>query len=416
MNLAGDGESSGRRDVLRASLWTMSGTVAARVLGVASALALSLLLGAFGYGQYSLLLSTTTLCAGVGQMGLQSVMTRELARHGPDERASMASTSLALMTSITTVVSLGVVGLSYRVPFLHPLAEAAGSLVWLIAPWSVLVVVNNQSAANLIGILRFGQSALVSASRGVLVAVGIVGASLAGDVSKVVPAAVIAELAAALIALAFLVKNGLLFSTIDGRYVRTMVRVGAGAGLASLLIQSVTWGTQTFLANQPDGFEQVGVFALGMRLGLVASVLSNSFVTALLPFLSAGNGRVNARKGVLLPISIAAVSSCVTALVLPLVSRYWPSEYFDHINVLMLMLLVAVASAANTSVGSLAVARGKFRYWILSDLILSAVMAACVVGLVPAYGALGLAISQLAAYSLSVLFLAVMIRRRSDVR
>lgn len=398
-------------NLLRASVWTAMGTVAARSLGVVTALALSLILGASGYGQYSLLLSTATLCAGVGQMGLQSVITRDLARDGRTPKEEIASTSLYLMMGAAALVSMCVAFLAYSVPFLRPLLVAAGPSLWLLVPWSVALVVNNQVVASLVGIRRFGQSAALSALRGLVVATGLVAASLSNDLSVVLPAAAAAEAVAALLSGYVLGRNKLLRLHVNLPYVRQILRVGVGAGIASLSIQVVTWGAQTYLANQPDGFAQVGVFALGVRLGLVASILSNSLVTTLLPFLSAEGNTVSARKALLLPISLAALSSLMTSLLLPFISLYWPSEYLDHRGVLALMLLLSVFAAANTSVGSLAVARGRLRHWVVSDLLLSLSMALCAAALVPPYGASGLAIAQMAAYSLSVTYLAVMMRR-----
>jgi len=71
-----------------------------------------------------------------------------------------------------------------------------------------------------------------------------------------------------------------------------------------------------------------------------------------------------------------------------------------------LMLVFAVVSVANSSVGNYAVAKGLLRSWVLSDVVLSLVMAVLVVITVPTYRAFGLALSQIAGYGVSALWLA----------
>ncbi len=400
------GQLDANREIFRASIWTVLGNVASRLFGAVSALALSVILGAFGYGQYSLLLSTATLCAGIGQLGLQSVLTRDLAREPVDRRAACSSTALFLMSSVTLVTATVMVAASSLFSFLQPLRDAAGGALWLVVPWSIAMALNNQVTASLVGVYRFRASAALAAVRGFLVGALLVALALGGSIAEMILGAVLGEFAAACVALILLSRARLLTRNWDVGYLRHLVKVGAGAGAASLLIQSVAWGAQTLLANQPDGLVQVGIVALGVRLGLVASLLSNSLVTVLLPYLSANRGSANSRGAVLWPILVAASSSALTALLLPLIRLYWPTAYAEHTNVLMLMLVLAVCSAANTSVGSLAVARGLFRAWVLSDVLLSVVMATMVVLLVPSAGALGLAVSQIAAYASSAAFLA----------
>ncbi len=394
------------REIVRASIWTVLGNVTSRSFGALSALALSVMLGAFGYGQYSLILSTVTLCAGIGQLGLQSVLTRDLAKERSDRRAACSSTALLLISIVTIATAIMMIAATSFLGFLQPLRDAAAGAIWLLVPWAVAIALNNQVTASLVGVYRFRASAGLAATRGFLVGGLLVALALRGSIPEMVLGSLIGESAAAAIALTLLARGKLLTRNWDRRYLRRLVRVGAGAGAASLLIQSVAWGAQTLLANQPDGLVQVGVVALGMRLGLVAGLLSNSLVTVLLPYLSANRGTASTRSAVLWPILVAAASSALMALVLPLIRWYWPSVYAEHTDVLILMMVLAVCSAANTSVGSLAVARGLFRAWVLSDVLLSAVMATLVVLLVPSAGALGLAISQIAAYASSAVFLA----------
>lgn len=392
--------------VVRASAWTISGALLARASGAVAALAGSVLLGAAGYGRFSLLVSTVGLCSGIGRMGLESVVIRDLARQPAEVRKAVSSTALFIMVVLSTLVALIVVLASNVFTFLHPLRDDAGVAIWLLLPWSALTALNNQAVSNLMGVGGFRAAATLAAIRGGMVGGAGVAICFTGSVITVALGTVLAELIAALVGCQSLQREGLLGIQLDVAYLRSLVMVGSAAGSSSLLIQLVGWGSLTYLASQADGFAQIGVFSLGLRLGMVATVVSSSLISALLPFLSADKSMMRVRSAIIAPVLIALFLTLVTSSALPIIMRYWPSAYYHEGLTMGLMLVFAVVSVANSSVGNYAVAKGLLRSWVLSDVVLSLVMAVLVVITVPTYRAFGLALSQIAGYGVSALWLA----------
>ena len=339
-------------------------------------------------------------------MGLESVVIRDLARQPAEVRKAVSSTALFIMVVLSTLVALIVVLASNVFTFLHPLRDDAGVAIWLLLPWSALTALNNQAVSNLMGVGGFRAAATLAAIRGGMVGGAGVAICFTGSVITVALGTVLAELIAALVGCQSLQREGLLGIQLDVAYLRSLVMVGSAAGSSSLLIQLVGWGSLTYLASQADGFAQIGVFSLGLRLGMVATVVSSSLISALLPFLSADKSMMRVRSAIIAPVLIALFLTLVTSSALPIIMRYWPSAYYHEGLTMGLMLVFAVVSVANSSVGNYAVAKGLLRSWVLSDVVLSLVMAVLVVITVPTYRAFGLALSQIAGYGVSALWLA----------
>src|SRR4051794_13548252 len=81
----GHGFLKRNRLVLKSASTTLAGTMVGRAVTMLSVLGTAGLLGAAGYGAYAFILSTVGLIAGVGQLGIGPVVSREMARAPQDE-------------------------------------------------------------------------------------------------------------------------------------------------------------------------------------------------------------------------------------------------------------------------------------------------------------------------------------------
>ena len=365
----------------------------------------SLWLGAADYGHYMLLASTAALCAGVGQLGVQSVVTRDMARACGAERADRSSTSVLLICAVTGLVSTGFVVLVHAGLALPQVLIAESHRLWLLVPWSVSIAINNQSVAILMGVHDFPRASWLAASRGLLIGILVSAAAISGGVLLTVAVTVVAECCIAGASLLVLSKARLLALRVSRQYLNRLVRIGMGAGVASILIQIVSWCAQTYLAAQDGGLVELGVFSLGSRLGLLASLIASTIVSTLLPFMSRNRGAIGYRLGVLAPTAISLAFGTVAIAAMLLLIPLWPSEYGERVGVLIVMVLVAIASVMNVSVGSMAVARGSIRLWVWSDVLLAAILGSLGLLLITSWGALGLSVSHLSAFVGSSVFL-----------
>lgn len=387
--------------------FTLGGSVLTKLSAVASALVVTTLLGADGYGSYAFFLATAALVAGIGQLGIQSVVTRDIARGKELGRSSAILAALAVTIAVTMLVSFLVCLSIWFGPEVLGLTELKRPVLVTLLPWATAMTTNTIVGAVLIGLTLYREAATVQSIRGVLVAAASTIGALSGEVQLTVLMTGLGEIVGALIALLVLRKNtefswdSVLFKS----GVRDALRVGTRSGSASLLIQLATWAVSVLLIAQPNGLTQNGIFALALRLSLVVSLIPQALVTVLLPKMSKLEKGGSLREGVILPVLLAVLVAGLSLLGFPLLFLVLPVEFSENSVVMVTMLCVAVISVANAALGNRAVAAGQMRAWVLSDYALAATLLTCGVPLVQSHAALGLTLAHGFAYGASILVL-----------
>jgi O-antigen/teichoic acid export membrane protein len=174
----------------------------------------------------------------------------------------------------------------------------------------------------------------------------------------------------------------------------------------------VLWIGQAMLARRLDGLEQVGVYAVAARWSTMALFFPATMSSVLLPMfgrLRAADRHADARglfwrHGALTAAFSTAVAAAVVVFAEPLM-RLQGNEYAVGEPIVMILGLVIVPSAINNVLGHRAVAEGRLRLWVWSDIVLAAALSVGALLLVPVMGGVGLAWSSLIAYVLTCLVL-----------
>lgn len=405
----------------------LSGTAAialsnagARGVGLASALLVAALLGPRSLGAFSLLTVTAALVGAIGLLGFPTLTTRAVARAATPEHAVWVATrALRSCGCSLALVVAGFVLVCHPAVNLVPLRGASSTGVYLTAAWAAALGLSPLLVAVGAGRRAFNVCALLNGSRSLLVAVGTAAGCLLTDTATgTLAGAVVGEWLSVALALAVAHHRGWVsLARLDGRpegQSGVSLTASGAAGAVALMVQGGVWFGQFTLSRQADGLVDVGVFLLLTRLTLLVTLVPNALATVVLPLLSQpgeehAHRRTRRVAGML--STVAAMSSAVVMMVVgPPLLRAIDPAYGGFADVVILMAFVGAATAANNLVGADAVSRGQVRAWIWSDVLLAATLVAGALVLVPMLGALGLALTHLTAYAVSVGFLVMAVR------
>ncbi|MGY1802943.1 hypothetical protein ACI78T_06655 [Blastococcus sp. SYSU D00922] len=377
------------------------------------------LLGAGGYGTYAFILATVGLSAGVGQLGIAPIVSREIARTEKPDAGAFATVVIGTTATTSAVIA----AVSIVVIKLFDVGSVASTVdVWLavgIVAWAMASGVSTIAQAILVGRQWFSSAALVLALRSISISAATVAGALSGDFRQTTIPVLLTECGVAIGTLLYLRYRGLLrldARSFDARAkLAHVMRIGSSSGFASLMVQVSFWGGSAWLMSQPGGAAANGAFAVALRIALGASVIPAALTTVLVPLLSSGRPDISRRDSTVMPSAVAALCALAVSLVMPYLFDTWLHDYGDFAAVFFVMLAGIVPVVMNETIGAVALAGGHIRAWVVSDVVLATVAALVYWPTVPAAGALGLAVAHVAGYTVSigVLSWAVLRLRRS---
>lgn len=188
-------------------------------------------------------------------------------------------------------------------------------------------------------------------------------------------------------------------------------RSAVPAVLSSALLLPAVWSCNAWLARQPGGYLQLGLYAAADRWRLLILFVPGSLAGTVLSVLAnlrgTGDGRGFQRvfrTNVLANCLFALVPGVVIAvLARPLLSVFGHA-YRESWPVLAVLAISACAEAMNTALGQAVVAESMWRRFEFDALLVIALSSSAWL-LVPHWGALGLAVAFLLAYSVVVITL-----------
>ncbi len=185
--------------------------------------------------------------------------------------------------------------------------------------------------------------------------------------------------------------------------------------LTGIIVSPVMWAASAILANQPNGYSELGLYNAARQWWLLILFVPNVISRALLPILSerlGTNDRTGARKVLLATMALSGAIGISAAIALTLFSRQAMALFGDSFQegtlVLVLMSWTAALLTLQAPVVQVLVASG--RLWVC--FFMNVVWAGALLGtffVFRQFGAAGLAGSFLIAYSLQTLQLGVFV-------
>jgi O-antigen/teichoic acid export membrane protein len=368
-----------------------------RALGLGMVVVLARYLGAEGYGTYQRAEAFVFLFSIVASLGLDLILTREVARRGP--RLSEYFSGVMVLKLLLAPVCLALVlGFAYARGY-------QGDFLWGIGCYSaVLLLTAFGSAFDGVfqGLDNMGYTAVANLVNQVaFVALGGIFVLLHKDLRWILAALVVA-------AIVRLIVSASLLARLPVRWVRP-----APATLLYLLKQSIPIAfavSFVVVYQQLDavmlgdlrgktGNEEVGWYKAGAKFLLVYSVLRESFLVALYPVFASVAATARDRMGSLVTRAvryqlIVAFFFVLCFVFLPRVASDLLGRDFENTaSVLPIMAWILVPQTISVTMGRVLVASGNQKRIMFATGLALLVNAALNLVLIPRYGYKGAAVA-----------------------
>jgi O-antigen/teichoic acid export membrane protein len=410
--------------------WSLSAALVSRGFNLAAFVACARLMGQSRFGEYGMVQSTVNALGTFSVLGLGLTATRYVAEYRDKDPGRVAR--IVRLSALVSAASGGLIAvlLALLSPLLASRVLAAPHLAVPLRLGSVMVFLGALIAFQngaLAGFEAFRPLARVGVVSGVLsfplIALGAWKGGLEG--------AVIGTAASLLVNV---VLNGAL---LRARCDRARQRGGAEgwrqevgvfwrfslpAFLASFAVAPALWACNALLANRPDGYPQLGIYAAADRWRVALLFVPTTVFRMALPMLSnlkgrsdaAGFRRVN-QANVLLNLVLVAVPALVlSGFAAPIMASYGPG-FRSGWSILAILALGTIPEALNTVFGYPLVVGHRMWTRFGFDVLLSLVLVGLGAVLIPRWAATGLAVAYVAAFTVTSAGLYLFTWRLSEV-
>ncbi len=395
-----------------------------RGLNFAAWVACARLLGKTSFGALSMIQSTVGMFGVFAGMGLGLTATKYVAelRNQNKERAGRILGLCAISTLVFgSAMSLAIALLAKTV------ARDALSDVALTKPLMIGAVLvcfnamNGYQAGALAGLEAFRKLARVSFWTGVLAFPIIITAAWLGGLNGTV-----AGMAISLVCSYFIYHRAL---SDECRQAGIRMRIAGAfsefsllwkfslpALLTSVLISPAIWLCNTWVIHGPGGYAELGLYGAADRFRLAILFIPASVFSTVVPMLSRLQGENDAkgfrtvlRTNLLLNVILISCAAIGIALFARPLMHVFGAGYVVGSPVLIVLSLSALPEALNTILGQPLIATAMWARFGFDVLLVSTLVVAARI-LIPAFGALGLAIAYAVAFSLTSCALGVFVR------
>jgi O-antigen/teichoic acid export membrane protein len=408
-----------RRRLASGAFWAGVGGFCSRGIVVLASFFIARILGQMHFGEYGVVNSTAAMLSAVAGFGVGTTATKYVAELKLKDQ-KRAGRIIALSSMITWISGL-LYGLVFIVfaPWLAEKTLAAPHLASLLRISSVSValgVINGAQTCTLAGFEAFRVTAFINTGCGIVQAAFVVlGAYWGGIKGAVVGMA--ASTCLTVLVTSFLLRREMTRFGIQNWWRAAwsewpvLVNFSLPAFLMTMVTGPVTWAGNAMLANQPNGYDELGLLnATNQWYGAVA-FLPSLITTAALPFFSEKIGANDQPSNLRIVIRMMGMTALVVIpllVIMSLASRLIMHGYGATFERGYLILILSIFTAGVHSVVTpcwyLLMASGRMWVCFVMNLGWGAIF---LVGLLPLvkFGAEGVASARLIAYILHGLWI-----------
>lgn len=404
----------GRR-LAKGVFWTIAGTVISRGLMLVASVFVARILGAVTFGEYGIVRNTVGMLGVFAGLGLSLTATKHVAefRRTDPQRAGRV-VGLSWFVAIVTggLMSLGLLVFA---PWLaeHTLNAPHLSTVLRIASLILLIEsLNGAQTGALSGFEAFKIIARVNLLTGLASFPILVGATYYGGLKGAVWGLTISLsfnwLLNHLAVRKEARRHGVPLSfTHCLREWSILWRFSLPAFLAGTLAQPVYWACMTLLANQPNGYEELGVFSAANQWYATLLFLPAMLGRVAVPIVSDQIGQRNSEQSIralalTLKLNLLSTAPLVIAgcLASPWIMPLYGQPFADGWPTMVALLLCVLAKAVISPVGVLVTSTGRMWLGFLTNGLWAVTIIAATLLLID-YGSFGVAIARLISFVLS---------------
>jgi O-antigen/teichoic acid export membrane protein len=417
---------------LRGVTWALAGALTARSATLLTSIVSARLLSASSFGALGIVQSTVGMFGVLAGAGLGLTVTKYISEF---KNKDVAKAKRYYYVSVVIVCFAGatITAVLYNLaPWIAATVLDQPSLVLELQIGSFLTLfgaINGVQLGVLMGSEQFKSVTLLNASRSISGLIGVaIGASYMGLVGAIV-ALVIAELLAVLLSQIFVhmawskFPKVLVSKSLSISDVAAVLLFSIPALLSSLSIQPSLWLSNSLLVRQSGGLELLGNFVAADKWRQLLLFLPSALSINTLPLLSNLHGMKNElafRRVLKLNITLNISAVVLPALLVVIFSHplmgVFGSQYGSSWSTLSVLAVSAIFMVANNILGQSIVSRGLIWPRFYLDLLLGTLLLATSYWLVPAFSAIGLAVSQLISYAAVSGVLAVVAAKTLKIR
>ena len=376
-NLLGYFGTHTRQRLARGAFWGGVAFAVSRGVAIVVSFLLARILGQVGFGEYGMINTTAGMIGGMAGLGIGTTVVKHIAEFKTSD-PEKASRILALSSGITWISSLLYAGIVVALaPWIAARALAApqlGPMLRISAFTMAFMVINGVQTSSLTGCEAFRANTRLGII-GSLLQSGLV---LAGAWRWGISGAVWG-MAGAMLVTVWLTRRAVVREWRKfhlclrwrdaAREWRVLLDFSLPTFLAGISVGPVLWGCNALLANQPGGYEELGIYNAANQWQQVIQFLPGLMGMALLPILSEKYGQgdrqgsfsvmwkmVKLVAGIVLPLAI------LVSFLSPWIMRGYGESFVEGHWTVVLSVATAALSAMMTPVGHLISASG--RMWI----------------------------------------------------
>lgn len=408
--------------LVRGAFWSLTGSIVARGLGLLSSILVARMLGTSGFGEFGIIQSTIGLFGTFAGFGLGMTATKFIAQYrttNPEKagRIRALSSSFAWVTSVITALAFffmspWLAGHTLAAPHLTDLFRI-GSLILL------LTAVNGAQIGALAGFEAFRTIAKISFWSGLANFPLMVGGVWLLGLTGAAWGMVVATALNWFLNHMAIRKECVLLNipyTYKGCWAEqeTLWKFSLPAMISGIFFAPTEWVLSAILVNQPDGYDQMGLFNAAKQWHVLILYLPNTLSSLTLPILSNLFGEGNRQKFTKMVVinslgltGLALIISLPVAYFSETIMRAYGVGFVDGQNVLLLVCAYSTLWAANIVVGQVLWSTGSSGLAMILAAVRSAILLGCFTYFMP-QNALGLALTFTITYALQTVYQGVL--------
>ena len=413
MTLRPKADSSLAARFARGASWSLAGMGAAQGLALIASIVTARLLGKVGFGEFGMVIGTVGAFGILAGLGLGVTATKYIAEHRTSDPIR-AGRILGLASQVAAI-SGGAVSLTLFsvAPWLAARTLNAPHLADELRIGCILLFLNaldGMQTGALAGLEAFKATARVSLVRGILsfpvLIAGVWSFGLTGAVAATVLVGAAGWWLSQVALRRECAKAGVLISYRGTRRdLPILWKFSLPAFLSAVMVAPVLWLANAFLANQPGGYGELGLFNAANQWRMALMFLPSVLLRVALPLMASSvdtGGADDFRKALLLTQSLTvAIVVPAGALLMfladPIMGLYG-SEFVHGAPVLIGVVSSIMISSIGGGTGAAIEARGKMWRGLVLNLSWGAVLLAVVWASAGDWGARSLAFGSAIAY------------------
>lgn len=403
----------------RGAFWSFIGGAGSRAFTLATTIIIARLLGREGYGEIGMVQSTLGTFGILAGFGLGSTATKYIAEYrsrNPEKAGRILNLTIAVSLISGGMIMLGFLAVSpwlaaqtLNRPALTPLLRAGALLLFISTLEGV------QSAA-LSGFESFRAITKINIWQGLAAPAITIPCVIFYGVQGAI-AAFTLNAALGLILSSVSLKRACEANKIPCRYTNSVWeeapiiwKFAVPGMMSSLFFIPATWITNIILANQPDGYAELGLFNAAHQWRMVIIFLPAVLMSAMLPVLAETHGRENRsdfRKTLTLNLRATWVVSLPLTVVVVIAGKHlaalFGKQFLGSAPIISVLMISCFLYVVNTTIGFALVGSGRMWIGTMMNFVWALMLVMSSLILVPHLGGLGMAYAYLLSYLLHTL-------------